>query len=133
MKLVENFYNKIVNELDSKYFPNLEYYRDNKHCERLHYNTELFNNGCLSYKQYIKRIAKNCNDSKYNIKKIVDKHILKEKVLIILDSGTEEAHIYPFDEDKWENAEDFTDKNGNMIIDSNCQWMLIDELNIQIH
>jgi hypothetical protein len=74
--LVQDFYNKVLSELDKIYFPNVKYYMDDKKCAKLHYTTELFNNGCLDYETYIKRISKLCGDSETKIKEIVDKYIL---------------------------------------------------------
>lgn len=54
------------------------------------------------------------------------------KKLIVLDFGTAEVTIYTYDENIWESPEDFTDENGNFVIDSNCQYMVVDELNIKI-
>ena len=41
-------YNGLVTELNNTYFPQVKYYRDNKHTQKIHYSCELFNNGCLS-------------------------------------------------------------------------------------
>lgn len=55
------------------------------------------------------------------------------KKLIVLDFGTAEVHIYQYDDTIWKDAEDFTDDDGNLVLDSNCQWMIVDELKLQIH
>ena len=59
------------------------------------------------------------------------------KKIIILDFSTAEVHVFPYDENVWANGEDFiTDENenGNIALSLiNCQWMIVDELNIQIH
>jgi hypothetical protein len=59
------------------------------------------------------------------------------KKIIILDFSTAEVHVFPYDENVWTDAEDFiTDENENGSIAlslSNCQWMIVDDLNIQIH
>lgn len=55
------------------------------------------------------------------------------KKIIILDFGTGKVDIYPYDENVWENAEDMTDEDGNYILNSNCQWMIQDKLNLKIH
>jgi hypothetical protein len=78
MKIVDNFFNKVVQELDSTYFPTVKYYRDNANCTKVHYATELFNNGCLTYDNYIKRLAKACNDKKTNIEKIINKYLIQD-------------------------------------------------------
>lgn len=76
MALVNDFFNKVQSELDAKYFPGLKYYRDNDKCAKLHYQTELFSNGCLTYKKYVNQVAKLCNDTKDNVKGIIDKYIM---------------------------------------------------------
>lgn len=55
------------------------------------------------------------------------------KKLVVLDHGTQNVHIYIYDEKIWESPEDFTDEEGNYILDSNCEWMLIDSENLLIH
>jgi hypothetical protein len=55
------------------------------------------------------------------------------KKLIVLDHGTREVHIYNYDENIWESPEDFTDEDGHYLLDSNCEWMVVDELNIKVH
>ena len=53
MKLVKDFFNKLAVELDKIYFPEVKYYRDNEDCTKVHYAIELFNNGCLTYDDFI--------------------------------------------------------------------------------
>jgi hypothetical protein len=59
------------------------------------------------------------------------------KKIIILDFSTAEVHVFPYDENVWSDGEDFiTDENenGNIALSlSNCQFMIVDDLNIQIH
>ena len=59
------------------------------------------------------------------------------KKIIILDFSTAEVHVFPYDVNVWENAEDFfiglAETTGHYFTESNCQWMIVDELNIQIH
>lgn len=55
-----------------------------------------------------------------------------KKKIIILDFGEANVLIYDYDENVWESPEDMTDEDGNYILDSNCQWMVVDELNIKI-
>ena len=55
------------------------------------------------------------------------------KKLIVLDHGESKVHIYNYDENIWESPEDFTDEDGIYLLDSNCEWMLVDKLNIKIH
>lgn len=75
IKIVSDFFNKLTKDIDTKYFPDVKYYRDNKNTTDIHYTTELFNNGCLTYVKLIDRLAKSCNDTKENIHAIVSKHI----------------------------------------------------------
>lgn len=75
MKIVDNFFNKLAQEIGKKYFPNVIYYRDDKDCTDVHYSIELFNNGCLTYTRLINKLAKSCKDTKKNIHSIVSKHI----------------------------------------------------------
>ena len=75
MKLVNDFFNKLAVELDKTYFPTVKYYRDNENCAKVHYNIELFNNGCLTYYELINRLSLRCNDTKENIHAIVSKYV----------------------------------------------------------
>ncbi len=75
IKIVADFFNKLVGELDKKYFPDVKYYRDNKNTEKIHYAVELFNNGCLSYGNLIQKLSKNCKVTKESIHKIVSNYI----------------------------------------------------------
>lgn len=54
------------------------------------------------------------------------------KKLIILDFETAEVYVYTYDENIWESPEDFTDEEGIHVINSNCQYMVVDELKINI-
>jgi len=75
MKIVPNFFNKLVSELDKKYFPDVKYYMDNEKTAQVHRTVELFNNGVLTYNKLIKRISDSCNDTKENIHTIVSGYI----------------------------------------------------------
>jgi len=54
------------------------------------------------------------------------------KKLVVLDHGEQTVTVYSYDEDIWESPEDFTDEDGNCLLDSNCQWMVVKNLNIKI-
>lgn len=69
--LTGDLYNDTVRALDKKYFPNLKYYRDDDKCAQVHYQTELFNNGCITLGTFIKRVAKLCKDTEENVEAIV--------------------------------------------------------------
>jgi len=77
IEIVNDFFNKLTQRLDKKYFPTVKYYRDDKKCTAVHFAVELFNNGCLSYNELIKRLTKNCQDTKANIEAVVDKYLVK--------------------------------------------------------
>lgn len=57
------------------------------------------------------------------------------KKIIILDFNTAEVHIFPYDEPIWEDCIEFIESAevGLNLNSNNCQWMVADELNIQIH
>jgi hypothetical protein len=71
-----DFFNKVATEIDKTYFPNVKYYRDDENCTKVHYSLELFNNGCLTYRQLIGRLAKSCNETTENIHKIVENYVV---------------------------------------------------------
>jgi len=72
-----DFYNKVANKLRQEYFPNENHgTTENKSYHKTSHTLELFNNGCLTYRQLIGRLAKNCNDSTSNIHSIVETFIL---------------------------------------------------------
>ncbi len=75
IRIVPDFFNKTVVELDKKYFPDVKYYMDNKHTAKIHRVVELFNNGCIGYKALVERVAKECKDTKENIHNIISKNI----------------------------------------------------------
>ena len=55
-----------------------------------------------------------------------------KKKIIILDHNEQKVMIYDYDENVWESPEDMVDEDENIILDSNCQWMIVNELNIEI-
>ena len=71
MKLIEDFYNVSLQALHKEYFPYVKYYRDDVNCAKMHYQLELFNNGCLTYNNLIKKLSIYCNDTKENIEIIL--------------------------------------------------------------
>ncbi len=54
------------------------------------------------------------------------------KKLIVLDFREGEVYVYTYDVNIWESPEDFTDEDGIHVIHSDCQWMVVDELKINI-
>lgn len=56
--------------------------------------------------------------------------------IIILNFVTTEVHVFPYDENIWRDAEEFINSKDFKDFDfstTNCHWMVVDELNIQIH
>lgn len=54
------------------------------------------------------------------------------KKIIILCSSTQEVLVYEYDMNMWENVEHFLTSDEIDLDINNCQWMVVDELNIQI-
>jgi len=55
--------------------------------------------------------------------------------IIILEFSTTEVFVFPYDENIYDNAEDFFDSaycTEKGIRETNCQYMVLDNLNIQI-
>lgn len=72
----DDFYNKVAKDIKEWFFPNVAFYRDDKNCEAAMYAIELFNNGCLTYRTFIGRVAKACNSNNATIHNFVEKHII---------------------------------------------------------
>lgn len=75
MKITNNFYNKVCQEIGKAYFPEVKYYRDNKNLTIIHYAVELFNNGVITYRVLIQRLSTNTKQPKKKINSIVSKYI----------------------------------------------------------
>nr|WP_298659776.1 hypothetical protein [uncultured Flavobacterium sp.] len=75
MKITDDFFNKVAKEIRSTYFPQVKYYRENKHTEKIHYALELFSNGCSTYDKLINVLSLNTKDNKENIHTIVSKYV----------------------------------------------------------
>lgn len=72
-----DFFNKVATEIRSKYFPNENHgTTENQDYHKANHTLELFNNGCLTYRQLIGRLAKCCNDSTQAIHSIVEKYVV---------------------------------------------------------
>ena len=61
------------------------------------------------------------------------------KKIIILDFSTTDVHIFDFDENCYSNDdivqffEDENEVHDLNLSESNCQWMITGQLNLQIH
>lgn len=64
MKLVNDFYNKLVTELHKTYFPTVKYLKDTKQNTKICYAIECFSNGVLGYDELIANLAINCEDNR---------------------------------------------------------------------
>ncbi len=72
----KDFY-KVAEDIQVAYFPNVNHgYTENKDYHAMKYAVELFNNGCLTYRQLISKLAKCCNDTTEKLHSIVEKHII---------------------------------------------------------
>jgi len=71
-----DFFNVLSSEIRERYFNDVKYYRDDKNCSDAIYSIELFNNGCLTYRAFIGRLAKYCDSNNASIHNIVERHIL---------------------------------------------------------
>lgn len=76
MRLTDNFFNKVAQEIDSTYFPQVKFYRDNVHTTQIHYALELFSNGVSTYPTLINALSLHTRDSKENIHAIVSKYVI---------------------------------------------------------
>ena len=76
MHTTDNFFNKVATEIDQRYFPQVKYYRDDKDCTKVHYDLELFNNGCLTYRQLIGRLSKSCKETTEKMHETVSKNVV---------------------------------------------------------
>lgn len=76
--LVDDFYNKALEEIYKTYFPLASYYMDCKNTRIIRSNMEWFNNGLLTYNKLVNIISKQCCDSEHNIHLILGKFIKNE-------------------------------------------------------
>lgn len=88
MILVDDFFNKVVKELDVTYFPQVVYYHDNKHTQRIHYACELFSNGCISLTSFIGKLVKETKDKAENIINLISKYICNYDSVIHFKTNT---------------------------------------------
>jgi len=48
-----------------------------------------------------------------------------------MNHSCETVTVYPYDENVWESPEDYQIDNV-YVIDSNCSWLVVNEVNIKI-
>jgi len=72
----QDFFNKVTKEIRSTYFPNENHgTTENKHYHNATKAIEDFNNGVLTYRLLITRLAKACDTTSLPIHNIVSNHI----------------------------------------------------------
>jgi hypothetical protein len=73
----DNFFNKVAADIRAAYFPNEDHgFTQSQNYRAANYTMELFNNGCLTYRKLIGRLAKYCKATTEEIHSIVEKHII---------------------------------------------------------
>lgn len=73
----ENFFNKVATEIRAKYFATENNsYTKNQNYHNAGYTIELFNNGCLTYRQLIGRLSKACKDTTENVHNLVSNYVI---------------------------------------------------------
>lgn len=73
----QDFYNKVAKEVRATYFPNENHGKtENKNYHKTNHTLELFNNGCLTYRQLIGRLSKSCKETTETMHEIVSKNIV---------------------------------------------------------
>lgn len=83
----DDFFNKLVRELDKKYYPHVAYYRDNENTTKIHYAVELFNNGVTSLNKLVKTLSKACADTQENVYQIVLKYLIDSRKERLMPNG----------------------------------------------
>ena len=72
-----DFFNKVATQIRETYFPNDNHgTTQNQAYHKTTQTIELFNNGCLTYRQLIGRLSKSCLDTTKNIHAIVENYVV---------------------------------------------------------
>jgi len=72
-----DFFNSLLSDIRERYFANENHgFTRNEKYHAATYTVELFNNGCLTYRKLIGRLAKCCNENTSNIHEIVKNYIV---------------------------------------------------------
>ena len=74
---ISNDFFKVSSIIKTKYFPEVVHRvtKNDKYYNAI-YAIELFNNGCLTYRQLMSKLSKACNDTTFNINSIVETFIV---------------------------------------------------------
>lgn len=119
MKLQEDFYNKVMPDIKSTYFPTVNVLASDKEYKsriyqrysKVKYQVELFHNGCLVYNQFINKLSTLCKDSENNIHTLISKYVssfgeyklnTKYKSILELNEIIEEISFKTFYEEQLE-------------------------------
>lgn len=54
------------------------------------------------------------------------------KKLVVVDHRDKTMTVYPYDENVWESPEDYMTEDEELVIHSDCSWILLDALTIKI-
>ncbi len=73
---VNDFYNKAAKDIRDRFFEGVVLPQDNPDYQKAIYSIELFNNGCLTYRAFIGRLAKSCKSNNATIHNIIEKHVV---------------------------------------------------------
>jgi len=73
---VNDFFNKAANDIQTRFFENAFLPQDSPDYQKTRYSIELFNNGCLTYRAFIGRLAKSCKSNNATIHNIIEKHVV---------------------------------------------------------
>ncbi len=57
---------------------------------------------------------------------------MAKQTIIILDFGSGKVLIYPYDPNVWEDGEAFLTSKEVNLRPSNCEWMVVDKLLIEV-
>jgi hypothetical protein len=72
-----DFFNNVATDIRAKYFATeIHGTTKNQHYHVATYAIECFNNGCITYRAFIGRLAKVCNTNNATIHNMVEKHIV---------------------------------------------------------
>jgi hypothetical protein len=54
------------------------------------------------------------------------------KKLVVVDHRDKTMTVYPYDENVWESPEDYMTEDEELVIHSDCSWIVVDALTIKI-
>lgn len=73
----DNFFNKVATEIRDIYFKGVNHFDiNNSAYDKATQTIELFNNGCITYRKFVGRLAKACNTTNKSIHACIEKYIV---------------------------------------------------------